>query len=123
MKITIATIGLFVAVLCSLQSPTVACDIKAAYDLVFNYCQTQYIFNIPLCFGLNASTSNEKFLQLLSTQYKKFCEFTIFKDLCQKCDFSSILSGNQNITAASGNLTAGAIRVLGGPDLIPGLYT
>ncbi|KRK06734.1 uncharacterized protein LOC26535679 [Drosophila yakuba] len=117
MKITIAILGLFAALICSLQSPTAACDVQAVYNQTMKFCEKLTFVNIFLCAGLSYGVSNEKVFQALQSQQKFVCAIPFFGEICKVCDFATIISNNQNATISSGNSTAGATRTLNLEDL------
>eukprot|EP00099_Drosophila_melanogaster_P003943 NP_001188556.1 uncharacterized protein Dmel_CG42704 [Drosophila melanogaster] len=117
MKITIAILGLFLALICSLESPTAACDIQAVYNQTLKFCENNFFLNIFLCTGLSYGVGNEKFVQTLQSQRKILCAIPFFAEICKTCDFSTIVSNDQNATISSGNSTADATRTLKLADL------
>ncbi|XP_032581280.1 uncharacterized protein LOC116802132 [Drosophila sechellia] len=117
MKITIAILGLFVAFICTQQSPTTACDIQAVYNQTIKYCEINFFANIFLCTGLSYGVSNEKFIQTLQSQRQILCAIPFFAEICKVCDFSTIVSNDQNAKISSGNSTADATRTLKLSDL------
>ncbi|XP_043660312.1 uncharacterized protein LOC122624703 [Drosophila teissieri] len=111
MKITIAILGLFAALICSLQSPTAACDVEAVYNQAVEFCQNFGFVNIFFCTGLSFGASNEKVFEQLKAQHKLVCAIPFFGEICKLCDFSTTITNNQNATISS-NSTAGATRTL-----------
>ncbi|KAH8355426.1 hypothetical protein KR084_005588 [Drosophila pseudotakahashii] len=123
MKMTIAILGLFVALFCSPQSTNAAakdCSIQAIYQKSEYFCKTLPFIDLNFCAGFATSISNKNFEAFIEKQEEIFCSIPFLGTICDFCDFASIFSDNQNITIATGNSTAGSTRILGLPTLIPG---
>ncbi|XP_017051818.1 uncharacterized protein LOC108095288 [Drosophila ficusphila] len=98
MKTTIAILGIFVAIFCSLQSPIAACDIEVVYNQAVELCDTFSFFNFDFCERFSYDISNEKLVELLESEKASVCKAPLFSTICAVCDFSSIISNNQNVT-------------------------
>ncbi|XP_017066808.1 uncharacterized protein LOC108104953 [Drosophila eugracilis] len=113
MKITIAILAIFVAVLCNVQTSAAVCDVQAIYNRTLEFCNNNYFFNIFLCSSVSFGISNANFVKLLQQQEKIFCAIPFFGEICELCNFALLISDNSNSTISAGNnSTAGAQRSL-----------